>query len=68
MIRRFVEAPTSAAEGRQLAAQIDALAGEHETVGELLDELRRRSDGSSRHPVSGVPTRAPRRSACSRAR
>ncbi|MGD9998261.1 MAG: iron-sulfur cluster repair di-iron protein [Ilumatobacteraceae bacterium] len=45
MIRRFVETTTSPAEGRHLAARIDALAGEHETVGELLDELRRLSDG-----------------------
>jgi regulator of cell morphogenesis and NO signaling len=45
MIRRFVETATSPAEGHPLAAQIDALAGEHETVGGLLDELRRLSDG-----------------------
>ena len=41
-IRQLVAASDSSSVGtRDLASQIEALAGEHETVGALLDELRR---------------------------
>lgn len=45
-IRQLAEViDSSAVVTRDLAAQIEALAGEHETVGALLDELRRVTSG-----------------------
>ncbi|MBI5087624.1 MAG: hemerythrin domain-containing protein [Actinobacteria bacterium] len=47
-IRQLAEAvDSSSVWTRDLAAQIDALMGEHETVGALLDDLRRVTSGYS---------------------
>ncbi len=63
LIRRLGEVTDLPASDRQVvAAQIDALASEHETVGELLDELRRVTSGYAT-PADGCASYA----ACYRA-
>lgn len=63
MIRRLAAATDEAQlDRRALTAQIDALAGEHETVGDLLDELNRVTSGYAT-PADGCASYA----ACYRA-
>jgi regulator of cell morphogenesis and NO signaling len=45
MIRRLAATTGAAFDRRELVAQIEALAAEHETVGDLLDELHRTTSG-----------------------
>jgi regulator of cell morphogenesis and NO signaling len=63
MIRRLAATTDETqVDSRALTAQIDALAGEHETVGELLDELNRVTSGYA-SPADGCASYA----ACYRA-
>jgi regulator of cell morphogenesis and NO signaling len=62
MIRQFAGTDGQGSDNRGLAVQIDALAAEHETVGDLLDELNRVTAGYAT-PTDGCASYA----ACYRA-
>ena len=55
MIRQLAATDGRRSDKRALAAQIDALAAEHETVGDLLDELNRVTSGYTT-PADGCAT------------